>query len=487
MQHLFRHLFLRPSFRLSPQRIGVALIAAALTGCATRGDYVRPQAALPETFRDVDAAASTGTGKTFAELDWWEIYREPQLELLIRRTLDRNRDLKIAAARIAESRANLGVAEYGPLPAISAGAGFTRSRVSSVGSTPLPPNTGPNRRNWRATIDASYEIDFWGRLSSLSDAAFNDLRALEAARETITTTLIGDVATAYFDLVALDQQLKITEQSVATRQEFLDLTQRRLQLGAGTRVDVDRAQANLTAARVPIPDLRRRITLAENLLRVLSGDAPGAVERTKVSVDELPGAPEVPVGLPARLLERRPDVRQAEHGVYAASARLASQKAALFPTFSLTGQFGSDSGLLENFLTAPSRIWSIGPSLLLPILNAQRNRLQVDAAAAREVQAIEQYQKVVEQSLREVADALVGRREFAEARKVQAEQLDALRDVNRVALRRYEAGVANYFEVIDAQRELLTAELALVQAQRNVLISSVQLYKALGGGWAAQR
>lgn len=473
--------------RSSLQQVSIALIAAALAGCASRGDYDRPQATMPESFRDADAASGPASGKSFAELDWWEVYREPQLESLIRRALERNRDLKIAAARIAESRANLGVAEYGPLPAISAGGGYTRSRVSEVGSTPLPGNSGPNRRNWRATIDASYEIDFWGRLASLSDAAFNDVRALEAARETITTTLIGDVVTAYFDLVALDQQLKITEQGIATRQEFLDLTQRRLQLGAGTRVDVDRALANLTAARVPIPDLRRRITQGENLLRVLSGDAPGPIARVKVSVDELPGAPDVPVGLPAALLERRPDVRQAEHAVYAASARLVSQKAALFPSFTLTGQAGSESGLLENFLTAPSRIWSIGASVLQPILNAQRNRLQVDAAAAREVQAIEQYQKIVEQSLREVADALVGRREFAEARKAQAEQLDALRDVNRVALRRYEAGVANYFEVIDAQRELLAAELALVQAQRNLLISSVQLYKALGGGWTARK
>lgn len=473
--------------RTSVALISLSALVLLLAGCASRGTYDKPPATIPDSFRDAGAAVATGAGKTIAELDWWEVYREPQLASLIRRTLERNRDLKIAAARITESRANLGVAEYGPLPAVSVGGGYTRSRVSEVGPTPLPGNSGPNRRNWRATIDATYEIDFWGRLASLSDAAFNDVRALEAARETITTTLIGDVATAYFDLVTLDQQLRITEQSAATRQEFLELTQRRLQLGAGTRVDVDRAQANLTAARVPIPDLRRRITQGENLLRALSGDAPGPIERVKVSVDQLPGVPEVPIGLPASLLERRPDVRQAEHAVYAASARLASQKAALLPSFSLTGQAGSESGLLENFLSAPSRIWSIGASVLQPILNAQRNRLQVDAAAAREVQAIEQYQKVVEQSLREVADALVGRREFAEARTAQAEQLDALRDVNRIALRRYEAGVANYFEVIDAQRELLAAELALVQAQRNLLISSVQLYKALGGGWVAQQ
>lgn len=462
----------------------VTAMAALLAACATSPPYQTPKVEAPATFRGGESAA---TEKSLGDLGWWEIYSDPQLGVLLRRTLERNRDLKIAAARIAETRSNLGVADYGPLPQVSASAGISRSRVSTVGSTPLPPGTGPDRRNYRATIDASYEVDFWGRIAALTDAARADLFAAEAARGVITTTLVGDVATAYFDLLSLDQQLLITERTLESRQRFLDLTQTRLRLGAATRIDVDRANANLIAARATVPDFKRRIEQTENLLRALAGDYPGMIERARATVEALPMPPDVPPGLPSKLLERRPDIQQAEQTLAGANARLASQRAALFPSFTLTAQLGSDSGFLRNFLTSPATIWSIAPNILMPILNAQRNRYLVDAAAAREVQAIEQYQKTVEQSMREVSDALAGRREFADARAAFFEQVVALREVNRVATRRYEAGIASYFEVIDAQRELLVAELALAQAQRNLLVSSVQLYKALGGGWQTEK
>jgi outer membrane protein, multidrug efflux system len=463
----------------------IAILSVLGTGCGIQHkSYQRPAAAPPAEFRGAEGQAAAKP--SFGELGWWEIYNDPQLAPLIRQALGHNRDIRIAAARITETRANLGIAEYGPLPQVNLNAGATRSRVSSVGSTPLPPNVGPFRKNFRATLDASYEIDFWGRLSALTQASRNDLLVAEITREVVTATLVGDVATAWFDLLSLDQQLAITEQSVDTRQRFLDLTQTRLRLGAATKVDVDRAHANLTAARTVIPDLRRRIAQTENLLHFLAGSYPAPVERARKGVEALPVPPDVPVGLPSTLLERRPDIRAAEHTIIAANARLAAQRAALLPTFSLTGQFGSESGLLENFFNFPSRIWSIGGSILQPLINAQRNHLLVDAAAAREVQNIEQYQKVVEQSVREVSDALIARFEFGEVRKAQLEQVQSLREVNRASLRRYEAGVASYFEVIDAQRELLAAELNLAQAQRNVLISSVQLYKALGGGWQVE-
>ncbi|MFM9884809.1 MAG: efflux transporter outer membrane subunit [Burkholderiales bacterium] len=463
----------------------VVVVSLFMLGCASQHKpYERPVSSPPPAFRG--AEGQPVATQSFGELGWWEVYRDPHLTPLIRQALAHNHDIKIAAARIAETRANLGIAAYGPLPQVNVNAGATRSRVSEVGATPLPPNTGAYRQNYRATIDASYEIDFWGRLNALTQASRNDLLVAEITRDVVTATLVGDVASGWFDLLSLDQQLAITEQSVETRQRFLDLTQTRFRLGAATRVDVDRAQANLTAARAVLPDLRRRIEQAENLLRFLAGGYPARVERKRMTVDALPDPPEVPVGLPSSLLERRPDIRSAEFTIAAANARLAAQRAALLPTFSLTGQLGSESGLIENFLLFPSRIWTIGGSIVQPLINAQRNHLLVDAAAAREVQSIEQYQKVVEQSVREVSDALIGRREFGEVRKAQLEQVESLREVNRVSLRRYEAGVASYFEVIDAQRELLAAELGLAQAQRNVLISSVQLYKALGGGWQVE-
>ncbi len=461
------------------------VVSLFMLGCASQHKpYQRPVSSPPTAFRG--AEGQPAANQSFGELGWWEVYRDPHLAPLIRQALAHNHDIKIAAARIAEIRANLGIAEYGPLPQVNVNAGATRSRVSEVGATPLPPNTGAYRQNYRATIDASYEIDFWGRLNALTQASRNDVLVAEITRDVVTATLVGDVASAWFDLLSLDQQLAITEQSVETRQRFQDLTQTRLRLGAATRVDVDRAQANLTSARAVLPDLRRRIVQAENLLRFLAGGYPAPVERKRATVGMLPDPPEVPIGLPSSLLERRPDIRSAEFTIVAANARLAAQRAALLPSFSLTGQLGSESGLIENFLLFPSRIWSIGGSIVQPLINAQRNHLLVDAAAAREVQSIEQYQKVVEQSVREVSDALIGRREFGEVRKAQLEQVESLREVNRVSLRRYEAGVASYFEVIDAQRELLAAELGLAQAQRNVLISSVQLYKALGGGWQVE-
>lgn len=458
----------------------IAVVAAALVaGCAVTVEDRRPRPELPGTYRG--AEAETAGARAFGDLGWWEVYRDQRLAALIERGLDRNRDLRIAAARILETRANLGVAEYGPLPVVNATAAYTRSRVSTVTPT-TPPGANPDRRQLRAAIDASYEIDFWGRIAALSRAAQADLGAAEAARQVVQATLVGDVATAYFDLLSLDQQLAITERTIASRQRFLELTQTRLRLGAATRLDVDRAQANLTAAQAAVPDLKRRIGQAENLLQVLTGGYPAPVERTAVA-DALPSLPEVPAGLPSTLLERRPDVRQAADALAGTSARVAAQRAALFPSFSLNATVGSDARQLGDFMTSPSRIWSFGPSILQPILNASRNRFLVDAAAAREVQAIEQYQKVVEQSVREVADALIARREFGEARIVTAEQVRVLREVERVATRRYEAGVSSYFEVIDAQRDLLVAELALAQVSRNALVSSVQLYKALGGGW----
>ena len=458
--------------------LSVALVA----GCASRADYKRPTIDAPGTYRDA-TAASTSDPKTYGDLGWWEVYSEPLLAKLIATAVDRNRDIKIATARVAEARANLGVAEYGPLPSINFNAGASRSRVSSVGATPLPNQAAVGRRVWRATIDASYEVDFWGRIDSLTIASRADLLTLDAARDVVMATLVGDLATTYFDLLSLDQQLAITQRTIDTRQRFLHLSETRLRLGAGTRVDVDRARANLNAVQALVPDLKRRATQAENLIAFVSGGFPGSVERARKDVESLPAPPNVPVGLPSALLERRPDVRQAESAIVASNARLAAQRAALLPSFSLNAQYGSEAGPIGRFLTVPSLIWSIGPSILMPILNVQRNRFLVDAQAAREVQAIEQYQKVVEQSVREVADALVAQREFSEVRAVQAEQVAALREVVRLTTRRYEVGIASLFEVVDAQRELLNAELSLAQAQRNALIASVQLYKALGGGW----
>lgn len=457
------------------------VMAVLASGCSFfRPDYQKPQVEPPAAFR---AAPADAGPSSFADLGWWEVYRDPQLAALIGRGLERNRDLRIATARIAEARASLGTADYALLPQIGANAAASRSRVTSVGSTPLPPNSGPMRRNYRATIDASYEIDFWGRIAATTDAARADVFNLEAARDVVHATLVSDIAAAYFDLLALDRQIAISQRTLETRQRFLTLTQARVRAGAATRLEADRAEAALNAVRTTIPELRRRAEQGENLLRALTGDYPSAVARNAAAATALPPAPDVPPGLPSQLLDRRPDIRAAEQAIIAANARVAAQRAALMPSFSLTGSLGTESGSLTDFLTGPSKVWSLGGGLFAPLINAQRNKFLVEAARAREVQALEQYQRVVETSMREVADALVNRRDYAEVRDGFTAQVGSLREVERVVLRRYEAGLATYLEVVDAQRDLFQAELAVAVAQRNLLVASVQLYKALGGGW----
>ena len=329
----------------------------------------------------------------------------------------------------------------------------------------------------------SFELDLWGRLASLSDAARSNLLATEYARNGVTSSLIGDAATAYFDLISLDQQLRVTERTVGVRQRFLDLTQSRLRHGAAAAVDVDRAEASLAAAQANASELRRGITQTENRLRVLLGENPAPVARPDVDLEALAPPPDVPAGLPSSLLERRPDIRLAEAALTAATANVRAAKAALYPTISLTGSFGSQSLELTKLFTGPTKVWALGLDVLQPLINAQRNRHQVEAAQARAEQSLLQYQSVVAQAFREVSDALASRQRFDEQLRAQQQQVNALQQASARILRRYEVGYSSYFEVIDAESSLYAAQLLLVQVRRNSLVTIVQLYKALGGGW----
>jgi multidrug efflux system outer membrane protein len=322
-----------------------------------------------------------------------------------------------------------------------------------------------------------------GRLASLFDAARANLLATEYARDGVTSSLIGDVATAYFDLIAFDQQLRVTQRTVGVRQRFLDLTQSKLRNGAAAGIDVNRADASLAAAQAIAADLRRQIAQTENRLRILLGENPAPVARPDVDLEALPAPPDVPPGLPSSLLERRPDLRLAEASVAGATANVRAAKAALYPTISLTGSFGWESLELTKLFTGPTKVWSLGLDVLQPLINAQRNRHQVEATQARAEQALLQYQNAVAQAFREVADALVARQRYDEQLRAQQQQVNALQEANARILRRYEVGYSSYFEVIDAQSSLYAAQLLLVQARRNSLVTVVQLYKALGGGW----
>jgi outer membrane protein, multidrug efflux system len=452
--------------------IGLAGVIT-LAACSFGPSYRRPPLDVPAAFRGQPEAAGE---HSLADLAWWNIYQDKLLQQLLQTALAQNRNVKIAVARLTEARAQVGVSRVAQLPQADVALNAQRGRALQAGEY----RTG-NR--FAGAADISYEADIWQRLASLGDAARANLLATEYARSSVQIGLIGDVATAYFNLLALDQQFSITQRTIDARARFLQLTQSKFRQGAAAGLDVVRAEASLSAARANLPDLQRQIEQAENQLQILLGQNPAPIQRPQLDLQALPVPRDVPAGLPSALLERRPDIRQAEFNLVAATANVRAAKAALFPAITLTGSFGSESTELSKLFSGPARIWSFGLDLLQPLVNAQRNGFQVDLAQARREQAILQYQSTVAQAFREVSDALAARRGYTDFLSEQEQQVNALRKARFRVLRRYETGVSSYFEVIDADSNLFTAELQLVQAYRNNLVSLVQLYQALGGGW----
>ena len=461
-------------------RFAAALLAAALAACAVGPEYQRPRLDVPTAYRaqpDAPAVLSLGSPSINTPA-WWETYSDKTLQGLIRQALEYNRDIQIAASRIAEARAQLGVARLGQYPQVDLAVNASRSRSLALSNHVTSTQLGAN-------LQVSFELDFWQRLASLSEAARADLLATELARDNVRVSLIGDVATAWFNLLALDQQLRITDATAQTRQRFLELTSRKLNHGAASSLEVSRAEASLAQAQASLPDLHRQIAQNENQLSILLGQNPGAIAREGLDLQALSApfvAPEVPAGLPSTLLERRPDLRQAEANLMGTTARAKAIRAELFPNIALTASAGTQSAALADLFTGPARAWSFGMTLLQPLLDANRTGYRVDAAEARAEQALLHYKQAVAQAFREVSDALVARRDFADLQLAQAQQVKALRDARRQVQRRYETGYSSYFEVVDADRDLYAAELQLVQAYRDGMVALVQLYKALGGG-----
>ena len=465
------------------KRFLVVALALLLTACASGPNYQRPDIKAPAAFR---GQAGPPDSRSLADLAWWELYRDPVLEQLIKTALQQNYDVRIAMARVEEFRAQTGISGLGSIPQVSVAGGATRSRVSAVGPNPLPASAAPVRSTYSGEIDVSYEVDLWRRIASVQAAARADLLASEFARDTVRVAVIANVASVYFALRALDQQLFVTQRTVAIRGKFLELTRAQFGRGVVSGLDVNRAEASLATARATIPDLKSQIAQAENQLQILLGENPAPIVRAAASDAQFfPAPPDVPAGLPASLLERRPDLRQAESNLISANARLKAVKASLFPTISLTGALGSQSAQLANLFTGPAKIWSFGLGLLQPVIDANRNVYQVDIYTAREQQVMLQYQQTVAQAFREVSDALAARQGYRESLQAQDEQIAALRAVSERVLKRNAAGYSSYFEVIDAEKTLFDAELQRVQVYRNTLTSMVQLYKALGGGWQA--
>jgi len=480
------------------------------SGCTVGPNYKRPKVDVPGAFRgapsqeaapanqnashggpnDVENSSSRRlqladkpaqpqlSESSFGDQKWWEVFQDPQLQELIRTSLKQNYDVRIAATRILQAQAQLGITRADQVPTINAGASAVNQRVQK--EKPVNQEFETNATSVSASF--AWELDFWGKYRRATEAARANLLATQWARRAVLNTLVSNVAASYFQLRALDLQLEIARRTLATRQESLQLTRTLSDGGAGTELDVRQAEQLVAEAAETIPDLERRIQQRENFISTLLGNNPGPIARG-MKLTEQPHLPEVPAGIPSRLLERRPDIRAAEAQLIAANAQIGVAKAAYFPQITLTANSGFQSSALSSLFTGPAGFWSFGGSLVQPIFAGGRIRSGVRLSEARKEEMVLTYQQTIQQAFRGVSDALVGYQKSHEFRGHQEELVVAAQDAARLSELRYRGGAANYLEVLTNETNAFNAELGLTQAQLNELLGLVEIYRNLGGGW----
>ena len=461
-----------------PRIVWTVLAAALLGGCALGPNYTRPAGAEPPIFR----GQATAEAASFADGPWWETFQDPALQALIQEALRNNYDVAIAAARVQEARASLSVARSELFPSLDYGATAGRARLP-LGGLNLP--TGADHRTqdvFSATTGMSWELDIWGRVRRSNEAARATLFATEEARRGVWLTLVSDVAQAYFQLLALDVQLQIAQHSTQAYQGTYDLFLDRLNLGVASKLETSRALGALGDAQAAIPQLESDIVAKENQISILLGKAPGPIPRGQPMYAQ-PVTPAVPAGLPSALLERRPDLHQAEQELVSANARIGVAKAEFFPKFSLTALFDTASPEVSALTVGAATIWAVAGMFSGPLFNAGRTLGTYRASIAQWEQARLQYEQAVLTALREVSNALTALGKLNEAEVGQDTAVRALADAVELATDRYRQGLASYYEVLEAQQQLYPAQTTLAQIRRNRLLAYVQLYKALGGGW----
>ena len=466
---------------MTKRSIVAAALIALLNGCMIGPDYRRPAVTTPDTFRG--AAVIPPDKQSIAELKWFDVFQDEQLQELIRTALQQNYDLRDAVARVDAARANLGITQADQYPNIGIGADVNTLESSRRGQFTIPRGTSRERTFGTVFLNLfSFELDFWGRLRRATEASRADLLAADWNRKTVITTLISDVASAYFSLLELDLELAIAKNTLATRTESLRLIQLQLQGGVGTLLDVRQGEQLVYTAAVSIPDAERQIEQAENQISFLLGRNPGAISRSHL-LTEQQTLPEVPAGLPSKLLERRPDIQAAEQNLIAANALIGVAKAAYFPQITLTGEFGYQSTALSSLFSGSRRLWNFIPQITQPIFAGGRITSGVEFAEAQQRSALAQYEKAVQAGFRDVADALVQYQRIKEVRTQRELLVTALQDRKRLAYLRYQRGVDTMLNALSSDQDLFAAELSLAQTRLDELLSLVQLYKALGGGW----
>jgi multidrug efflux system outer membrane protein len=445
----------------------------ALAGCTVGPKYQRPSLNVPAEHR---GGPSPAEAASLADQAWWDVFHDDVLQSLIKEALKNSYDVRLAAWRVEEARANAGIVRSQVFPSVQGQveAGYGRTSQFSSGE-------GAQGGLIQYNINAAWELDLWGRIRRSNESALASYLATEEARRGVLLSLVSEVANRYFQLRELDLQLEIAQRTTGAFRETYDLFDRRLQGGAASALETSSAQASLAATAATIPDLERQIAAEENELSFLLGRNPGPIPRGAVLNDQfLP--PTVPAGLPSDLLERRPDVREAEQDLISANAEVGVAEADFFPRISLTGAFGGVSPRISQIFPA-GRTWTVGGGLLTPVLQGRRLREQRRAAVARWEQAKSRYEQSVTNAFNEAATALVAYQKFAEVETERTRAVDANREAVRLSNLRYTAGLSGYLEVLQAQQQLFPAEIQLAQARYNRLAALVQLYQVLGGGW----
>ena len=453
------------------------LMAVFISGCTVGPNYHRPKVDVPTAFRGPTASEQAGAkAASFADLAWWQVFLDPQLQELVRTALKQNYDLQLAAERINAARAQLGITRSNQFPQVQGDANGTGGKEHNFQS----------KSNFLlTTLDASFQLDLFGRLRRATEAARAQLLASQDAQQTVVLTLVSDVASDYFALLDLDLQLQITRDTIKAQENTVQLTKLREGHGVATKLDVLQAQQVLDTANAQIPDLERQIAQEENAISILLGNYPQDVTRGRPLVEQ-PLPPEVPPGLPSTLIERRPDIREAEQNLVAANAEIGVAKAAFFPNISLTGSGGASFGrssVFSSLMSSHAGIWSYGAQLTQPIFTGGALKGNLRLAESQQRAEVIAYKQTIQFAFRDVSDALVGYEKFHQVRVRQEESVKDLQDSVDLSLSRYRGGITTYLEVLDGQRSLYSAELTLAQARGSEYQSLVQLYKALGGGW----
>jgi outer membrane protein, multidrug efflux system len=459
------------------------LLAGSLTlllvgGCAVGPNYKQPPVNVPDVYRDVQGPPSPPAN--LADQPWWDVFQDPVLKGLIDEALRNGYDVQLAAARVEEARARAGIARSEFFPSIGYGGGWSRQGAPVT----VSPFTKATFNTISANVNFGWELDIWGRIRRLNEAAKAQYLASEEARRAVLLSLVSDVATAYFTLRGLDAQLAIAKDTVSSFQETYNLFNRKLQEGAASALETSYAAAALGQVAANVPEIEREIEATENTINLLLGRNPGPIPRG-TAVDQQPIPPEIPAGLPSTLLQRRPDIAQAEQTLVAANANVGVATANFFPTISLTGLFGAVSPSLDNFYPA-GKTWSIAAGLVGPLFQGGRLRSEYDVAFAQWDQARVEYERTVTGAFAETTTVLYARERIAASLQELNRTVEQYREMVRLSNMRYNSGLSNYFEVLYAMQLLFPAELSRIISQVNLLNDYVAIYKALGGGWNIQ-